>query len=255
MPSKEKIKIFFLNSSRYLLHVLLPKTCAHCREDLHYLDEGPLCAACRASLEPITGLCCRRCGLPLKSGGERCFSCRAPGSGGSAIDLARSAFAFNPALRSLIHAFKYRGRMSLAEPLGLDMVRAYDLRPELKAYNFALAVPLFKDRERERGFNQSRLLAGVLARERNLFLLEGAAERIRKTPPQAGLSRTERHKNMKGAFKVTAPELVKGRRILIIDDVSTTLSTAEELAGTLAAAGAAGTAVFTLAREPVRGKD
>lgn len=249
-----KVPRFAHRALRFTLHVLLPKTCAHCRNDLHYLYDGPLCAECRESLEPITGLCCRRCGLPLASGGESCFSCRKPDSGRSAIDLARSAFEFNPALRSLIHAFKYRGRAGLAEPLGLDMVRAYDLRPELEAYKFALPVPLFKDRERERGFNQSRLLAVVLARERNLFLLEGAAQRIRKTPPQAGLTKAERYNNVKGAFKVTTPELVKGRRILIIDDVSTTLSTVEELAATLTAAGAAGTAVFTLAREPVRGK-
>jgi ComF family protein len=244
------MKTRLLKFSRYLLHTLLPRTCAHCGEDLHYLDGAPLCAACRGLLEPLTGLCCQKCGLPLRSGGELCFSCRGRVHG--AVKLVRAAFEFNPALRSLIHAFKYRGRKDLAERLGQDMSRAYDLYPELKKYNFALAVPLFRDKERERGFNQSSLLAGVLARERKLFLLEGAAERIRKTPSQTGLSKAERHENMKGAFKVTQPELVKGRRILIIDDVSTTLSTIEELAGTLLAAGAAGAAAFTLAREPSR---
>ena len=212
---------------RYLLHVLLPETCVHCREDLHYLDGGPLCPACKASLEPITGLCCRKCGLPLESGGEHCFDCRHGGNKRSAIGPARSAFIFNPALRSLIHAFKYRSRSGLAEPLGMDMVKAYDLRPELRDYKFALAVPLFKSREQERGFNQSRLLAAVLARERGLFLLEGAVERVRKTPQQAGASREKRRENVKGAFEVTAAELVKGRRILIIDDVSTTCATVE----------------------------
>ena len=233
-----------------MLHVLLPRTCAHCGEDLHYLDDAPLCPACRGSLEPITGLCCRKCGVPLESGGEHCFLCRGHRSGLAGIKLVRSAFTFNPGLKSLIHAFKYRGRKGLAEPLGLDMAGAYDRHPELGAYKFALAVPLFKDKEQERGFNQSELLARVLARERKLFLLEDAVERVRNTPTQTGLSKTGRHENMKGAFRVSKPELVKGRRILIVDDVATTLATADELARALMAAGAKGVAVFTLAREP-----
>ena len=233
------------------MHVLLPKTCAHCREDLHYLDNAPLCPACRDSLEPITGLCCLKCGSPLESGGEYCFTCRGHKNGRLKTNLVRSAFTFNPELKSLIHAFKYRGRKDLAEPLGLDMAVAYDRRPELKDYKFLLPVPLFPDKKRERGFNQSELLARVLTREMKLFLLENAVERVRNTPSQTGLSKQERHENMKGAFRVTKPELVKGRRILIIDDVATTLATADELARALAASGAAGTAVFTLAREPM----
>jgi predicted amidophosphoribosyltransferase len=81
-------------------------------------------------------------------------------------------------------------------------------------------------------------------------LLEGAVERVRNTPSQTGLSKQGRHENMKGAFRVSKPELVKGRRILIIDDVATTLATADELARALTASGAKDVAVFTLAREP-----
>ena len=228
----------------------MPRTCTHCSEDLHYLDDAPLCTACRGALEPVTGLYCQKCGIPLESGGEYCRVCRGHESGRLSIKLVRSAFTFNPELKSLIHAFKYRGRKDLAEPLGLDMAGAYDRHPELRDYKFTLAVPLFKDKERERGFNQSELLAGVLARERKLFLLEGAVERVRNTPSQTGLSKAERHENMKEAFRVSKPELVKGRRILIIDDVATTLATADELARALTASGAKGVAVFTLAREP-----
>jgi len=235
---------------KYLLNVLLPKTCAHCKEDLHYLDTGPLCPACLGSLEQITGPSCIKCGLPLDSGGEYCFSCRGNKSARLKVALVRSAFAFNPELRSLIHAFKYRGRKNLAESLGMELVRAYDRHPELKDYNFVIAVPLFRVKERERGFNQSELLAEVLAREKNLFVLKGAVERVRNTPSQTGLSKEERLKNVKEAFKVVKPELVKGRRILIVDDVATTLATTDELARALENSDAAGTAVFTLAREP-----
>ena len=233
-----------------MLHVLLPRTCAHCKEDLHYLDGRPLCPACRGELEPITGLSCRKCGLPLVSGGEYCFNCRGRKGEKLKTDMVRSAFAFNPELRSLIHAFKYRGRKDLAEPLGMELSAAYDRNPELRDYNFILGVPLFREKERERGFNQSELLAGVLARERHLFPLTGAVERVRNTPSQTGLTKEERRENVKEAFKVVHPELVRGRRILIVDDVATTLATAGELAVALGKAGAAGTAVLTLAREP-----
>ncbi len=244
------MKITCFKILRYLLHVLLPKTCAHCKEDLHYLDTEPLCPICRNSLDPITGPSCRKCGLPLNSGGEYCFSCRGNKSTRLKAEVVRSAFVFNPELRSLIHAFKYRGRKDLAEPLGMELARAYDRFPELKDYNFVIAVPLFRDKEHERGFNQSELLAEVLAREKHLFMLEGAVERVKNTPSQTGLSKEERLKNMQEAFMVAKPELIKGRRILIVDDVATTLATTDELARALANSEAAGTAVFTLAREP-----
>jgi ComF family protein len=246
----EFMKIPFLKISRYLLHVLLPKTCAHCGEDLHYLDDGPLCPVCRGSLAPITGLFCQKCGVPLESGGEHCFGCRGHKGDRLKVKLVRSAFAFNPELKALIHAFKYGGRISLAEQLGLYMAEAYDRHPELKNYNFTLPVPLFRDKELERGFNQSELLARVLAREKKLFLLEGAVERVRNTPSQTGLSKQQRNENVRGAFRAAKPELLKGRHILIIDDVATTLATVNELAAVLLEAGAAGAAVFTLAREP-----
>ena len=244
------MKIPFINISRYLLHVLLPRTCAHCKEDLRYLDTGPLCPACRGSLEPITGLNCRKCGSPLDSGGEYCFFCRGNKGDRLRVEAVRSAFVFNPELRSLMHAFKYRGRKDLAEPLGMELAGAYDRYPELKDYIFVIAVPLFRDKERERGFNQSELLAGALAREKKLFLLKGLVERVRDTPSQTGLSKEERFENVKDAFTVCKPELIRGRRILIVDDVATTLATTGELARTLENSGAAGTAVFTLAREP-----
>ena len=240
----------FTNIGKYLLYVLLPKTCTHCKRDLHYLDDSPLCPACRGALEPITGLSCRKCGSPLDSGGEYCFLCRSHKGARLKVDLVRSAFAFSPELRSLIHAFKYRGRKDLAEPLGMELAGAYDRYPELKDYIFVIAVPLFRDKERERGFNQSELLAGALAREKKLFLLKGLVERVRDTPSQTGLSKEERFENVKDAFTVCKPELIRGRRILIVDDVATTLATTGELARTLENSGAAGTAVFTLAREP-----
>ncbi len=237
-----------INIGKYLLNVLLPKTCAHCGLDLHYLEPSPLCPACEDGLEPLPELHCKTCGLPLNDGGQACRDCR--GGGPRSLALARSAYVFNPQLRSLVHAFKYRAREDLAGFLAGKMAAALAGFPELAPYNFSAAVPLHPAKRRERGFNQAELLAAGLAARCNLFHLRGAAARTRNTPSQTALSKAERKGNMAGAFIISKPELVKGRKILLVDDVATTLATLEELASELKKAGARSVAAYTLAREP-----
>ncbi|MDA8130316.1 MAG: ComF family protein [Elusimicrobia bacterium] len=235
-------------AGKWLLNALLPRTCAHCGEDLHYLAGEPLCAPCAGGLEPLRAPYCAFCGLPLPDGGASCRDCR--GARGGPLSAARSAFVFNPQLRSLVHALKYRGRSDLAAWLGAEMAAALPRFPELAGHGFAVAVPLHPSRERERGFNQAGLLAAALAARANLFHLEGAAARNRDTGSQTALSKRERLANVEGAFSVARPELVKGRSILLVDDVATTLATLRELASGLRRAGAVSVAAFTLAREP-----
>lgn len=236
-----------VKAGKWLLNALLPRCCAHCGLDLPYLGSGPLCAACAAALEPLPALHCKTCGLPLKDGAT-CYDCR--GAGPRALTLARSAFVFNPQLRSLVHAFKYRDREDLAGYLAGEMTAALPRFPELSPYAFCAAVPLHKTKARERGFNQAELLAKRLAGLANLFHLEGAAARIKNTPSQTSLSKKERRANIEGAFRVERPELIKGRKILLVDDVATTLATLEELAAEFRKAGAKAVAAYTLAREP-----
>ncbi|HAF96277.1 MAG: hypothetical protein A2X34_07525 [Elusimicrobia bacterium GWC2_51_8] len=240
----------FTNIGKYLLHVLLPRTCLHCLKDLPWESARALCPGCEGALEGLPELHCARCGLPLKYGGATCYDCHGRKSEAANLDLARSAFVFNAELRSLIHAFKYSQMESLAVPLSEALSAAFDRFPELKDYKFVLAVPLHPAKKKERGFNQSELLAQKLAAAKHLFLLENAASRALNTKPQVSLSKEERALNMRGAFRVTRPELIKGRNILLIDDVATTLSTLEELAGELKKNGAKGVAALTLAREP-----
>ncbi|MEI7528379.1 MAG: ComF family protein [Elusimicrobiota bacterium] len=233
---------------KYLLNVVLPRACPHCAADLPYLEPGPLCPACAARLEPLPELHCKRCGLPLTAGGAACYDCR--GAGPRALDAARSALVFNPQLRSLLHAFKYGGREDLAEFFAAEMAAAMDRFGVFAGHDFILDVPLHPSKRAARGYNQAELLARGLARRRNLFYLAGAARRVKNTPSQTSLSKTERRRNMTGAFKAVKPELVNGRRLLLIDDVATTLATLEALAAELKAAGAKSVTAYTLAREP-----
>ncbi|OGS12062.1 MAG: hypothetical protein A2234_07135 [Elusimicrobia bacterium RIFOXYA2_FULL_58_8] len=233
---------------KYFLNVLLPRTCPHCFEDLHYLEPGPLCRACTALLEPLPELHCARCGLPLKAGGAACYDCR--GAGPGALDAARSALVFNAPLRALLHAFKYGDRDDLSVFFASRMALEIDRFDALKGHTFVVEVPLHPSKLAERGYNQAELLARGLAGQKNLFHLAGAVRRIKNTPSQTSLSKAERRKNMAGAFSVVKPELVKGRRLLIVDDVATTLATLEALAQELKAAGARSVTAYTLAREP-----
>lgn len=236
------------NIGKYVLNVLLPRTCLHCAADLPYLETGPLCRACGALLEPLPELHCQKCGLPLSHGGEACYDCR--GAGPRALDAARSALVFNPPLRSLLHAFKYGDRDDLAGSLAAGMAAQIDRFKVLEGHSFVLDVPLHPAKLRSRGYNQAELLARKLAQHKTLFYLESASARIKNTPSQTSLSKSKRRENMAGAFKVLKPELVKGRRLLLVDDVATTLATLEALAVELKAAGAKSVAAYTLAREP-----
>ncbi len=226
-----------------LLNALLPRTCAHCAEDLRAASDLPLCAACLAALERPAAPLCPACGLP--SGGGPCAACRASAR---PFDLARSAFLFTPPLRSLAHAFKYSGKKALARPLALLMAAELLRYPELADFDAVVPVPLHPSRERRRGYNQAALLARELAELSGLAFEPAAVGRTRETRPQVDLRRRERLENVRGAFE--AAPAAGGRRFLVVDDVATTLATAGEVARALKKAGAARAAVFTLAREP-----
>ncbi|HEX8986057.1 MAG TPA: ComF family protein [Bryobacteraceae bacterium] len=151
-------------------------------------------------------------------------------------------------LRELIHLYKYRGIKTLARPLGTLLSAAL---PRDERFDAITPVPLHWLRQWHRGFNQSELLARALGRRTGIPVIR-ALKRVRPTTAQAGLSNTGRRRNVSTAFRArraapwSAP--VSGRRILLIDDVMTTGSTATACALALKRAGAARVALLTVAR-------
>lgn len=201
-----------------------------------------LCPSCQASLSPVIPPFCVRCGRPLDLG-TLCPECEGRELW---IEGIRSPFRFEGALRQAILSFKYKGVRALAVPLA-QLMAAYLAQNPLPA-DALVAVPLHPRRLRERGYNQSLLLARELGRLCSLPLVEGPLVRLRDTPPQTRTrSAEERQENVARAFSCGGD--FEGRSILLIDDVCTSGATLNSCAAVLKAAHAASVWGLTVARE------
>ncbi len=228
-----------------LVAVMFAPQCAACKTVLEHPTEGPVCGDCWRGVLPLTPPVCDSCGDPLPSWRlvsiplARCPRCRRRQCW---VDRARSAGSFHGALRSIIHAFKYDARRSLARPLG-SLMRARGAEV-LAGADVAVPVPLHRSRRRQRGFNQ----AADLARHVGLPVT-GALRRIRATPSQAALPAAQRHRNVRGAFEAArTAEGLCGRTVVLIDDVSTTGATLEACARVLKQLGVREVRALTAAR-------
>lgn len=149
---------------------------------------------------------------------------------GSLRDVRAAAHLSGP-LRQAIHSFKYSGLRALAPVLGEMLFDCWDVDPW--PVDIVVPVPLHPQRLRERGYNQSALLARELARHTGLRVAEGTLLRITPTPPQVGLRATERTENVRGAFRCRDDALT-GKQVLLVDDVLTTGATLRACAEALA---------------------
>ena len=165
-----------------------------------------------------------------------------------AYDQARAAARFGDVARDLVHLLKYGDRLDLAAPLGGWMARAG--RELLADADELVPVPLHWSRLWQRRFNQSAMLARAISARANAPVADDVLVRTRATPPQVGPARKERARNVQGAFAVekSARIRVKGRNLIVIDDVLTSGATADACARVLRRAGAARVDVLVLAR-------
>lgn len=225
------------------LSLLYPPRCLVCRA----LGEAGLCAPCLARIIPVAAPQCPTCGQTIPPDAHGCLHCRVRRP---VYDRARALGAYEGVLRLAIHQFKYDDRPQLAAPLGLRLAAfARASAPDLNGLRFdsLLAVPIHAARRRLRGYNQSERLARVVGAELGLPLLTDALVRIRATRPQVGLSAEARRTNLAGAFAVRRPEAVRGKTLLLLDDVVTTGSSLHECALVLKAGGARAVYALTLA--------
>ena len=209
--------------------------CRACLEEPRPLSAEFFCASCRTPFQNA---------FPLDAEG-RCALCR---HGLRGFDAAYCFGSYESVLRELIHLYKYSGIRTLARPLG-DLLAA--ALPHDERFDVITPVPLHWRREWQRGFNQSELLARRLA-SRCGIPLRRTLRRAKPTLTQAGLSNAARRSNVTAAFRcrrdVQRSGWLAGRRLLLVDDVMTTGSTAAACAEALKRGGAARVALATVAR-------
>lgn len=231
-----------------LLDAALPPHCLTCEASVS--DHGTFCATCFSGLAFITAPLCEGCGLPMPFAGlGRCEPC---GARPHIFTAARAAWLYDEATRRLILPFKHGDRTALAGPIARQMARAG--MALLARADVLVPVPLYGSRLRARGYNQSALLARLLAKFASRPWLPDSLRRTRATASLGELGATERRAMVAGAFAVPPRHAgsIAGRRVLLIDDVLTSGATADACALTLLAAGATSVEVLAAARVPGR---
>jgi ComF family protein len=227
-----------------VLAAVFPARCPSCATWLERPSCGPLCERCWEALPRHQGARCA-CGVAVGAVATTCGRCR---RGLSPFGLGLSVGPYEGGLRLLVHELKFRGRHRVAERLAERMVQVPGCTGVLSPDAVLVPVPLHPRRWRERGFNQSELLANALGRRSGLSVAASALVRRKDTAPQTGLTRAGRRSNVAGAFAVRRRGSVAGRVAVLVDDVVTTGATARACADALRAAGATDVRLFTAAR-------
>lgn len=218
-----------------LITFLYPAQCRHCGESLDPADGHYICKTCWREIQPIRKPYCETCGRPLDPNAAlpevipSCSDCPE----NLPFRKARSAAIYESAARTALWLLKYHGKTVMAKPLASLMIEAMSTLFGMEDYDYIIPVPLHKRRRRQRGYNQMELIGERLSRATNIPMESHCLVKIADTPSQVNVPYKERQNNVRGGFDVTDPSRIKGKGILLIDDVYTTGATATESARTL----------------------
>jgi len=197
-----------------------------------------VCSACFAALPYIDGRGCRVCGAVPEADEPNDFVCAGCSASPPAYDMCRSALRHEFAARQLVMDFKFR-RFTFLQADLVDLLEgAARAKFDIAAVDAVVPVPLYWRRRISRRFNQAGLLAEGLAARIGRLFLPGALARVRDTGHQSRLGGKARRENVKGAFAARRPGSLRGRTLLLVDDVTTTGATFSECAAALKNAGA-----------------
>ncbi|NCY12444.1 MAG: ComF family protein [Burkholderiaceae bacterium] len=231
-----------------LLDMALPPLCLNC--DAPVSRNQSLCPDCWKAISFISDPCCQRCGLPFEvpvEAGTLCTDCLTDPPDYTA---GRSVFLYDDASKEMILKFKHGDQMHPAIAMGEWLAKAAsDFMPQL---DVIIPVPLHYWRLWRRRYNQAALLAQKISQFTGKPVDLQVLQRVKPTHSQGHHNRTERHKNMSKAFRVSSSrrEQIDGKTVLLVDDVLTTGSTIHSLATTLKQSGAKRVTAWTMFRTP-----
>jgi len=230
------LRNYFLNIRTGFKRILPAQPCVLCGSMSH---DGLWCAACDAALPYFNAAHCPVCALPTPSG-EMCGHCLTQPP---LFTRTTAVFGYSFPLDKLIQGMKYGEQLALAHAFAKKLVQRID---KSNLPDYVIAMPLHPVKLRERGFNQSLLLAATVTRELKLKLLPNACQRVRDTPPQSALPWKERKKNVRNAFCCDMD--LTGKRIVLVDDVLTTGASLNALAEAVSKKGAIEISAWVVAR-------
>ena len=229
-----------------LFRFLLPPQCPCCEK---FLEEGQqgFCSRCLSEIHWIEPPFCSICGIPFISEEAENHPCGDCITRRKYFTIARAWGAYKGSLQEAIHRWKYEGRTYLTFFFAQWMAEGLNRYWKADSLDFLIPVPLHTHRLRKRGFNQALLLVKELSRRTGIPYRKTILQKRKPTIPQVNLSVIEREKGLKGAFHVIGEEALKGKSVLLVDDVYTTGATVNECSKVLLRGGAERVDVFTLA--------
>ncbi|RKU25151.1 hypothetical protein C6497_16520 [Candidatus Poribacteria bacterium] len=202
---------------------LFPAQCKVCEMNIGLESIPYLCEGCWDSLEIVTPPWCDICGKNNVDGVCDVCATVPPRYG-----RLRTVAFYDAILQKIIHLYKFEKKISLAKHLSYLMIKHQPKDFDYKEYDYILPIPIHKNRLRERGFNQSTLIAKGMSNEIGINICTDALVRSKNTSPQSSLTRDARQTNVVGAFGINKGNLIRDKRILILDDVYTTGATVNE---------------------------
>jgi ComF family protein len=239
------------------LDFVFPAECEYCHGFLGDDRVVIFCKSCWNTIAFITEPGCPQCGRPYASEAVLrkiphfiCGECRTTQI---FFDRVFAAAYYERVLKEAIHQFKFNQKTRLGNPLVQLLITRFPEEIDVRTYHAVLPVPLYKIRQRQRGYNQSAILAKSISQYYQIPLIVNNLIRIRNTDSQSLLKgRKERQENVKDAFRVTSPVSLRDKHIILVDDVLTTGATVNECSKTLKKAGVKFILVLTLSRPAFR---
>lgn len=226
----------------FLIDMLYPPRCAVCRCITGINEPRWLCKECTGDFTVITGEVCIKCGLPEENAYGLCSSC---GKKTHALESNYALFLYEGRERELVLNLKYHFGPSVMKFIKKIMEEKVDKR-KLSKIDCIVAVPMYKKKEKDRGYNQALLLACTLSEIIGVPVIKNVLERVRGTRAQSSLNYYGRQKNIQGAFSLNDKKrIISSKAILLVDDIYTTGSTMNECAGVLLSGGAKSVNGFT----------
>lgn len=229
--------------------IVFPKTCLVCRTKLPAASaDNFVCSKCWTKIKRNQPPFCYSCGRQLEKKSYAKNMCSGCLKTKLHFDRAYSPCVYTGTIKELIHEFKYKNKdylgAALSKPM-IEFIKEFDL--PIDFLDFIVPMPLYKSKYREREFNQAEVLSDHIGKEFSKIVLKDSLIRNRNTKTQTDLEINERFLNVKGSFSVVKDSYIKGKNLLLVDDVMTTGATSSEAASALKNAGANIVFVLTLA--------